>query len=338
MTSIRAIEGALASGEEANAELARAHPDWEMELVAEVSGIESRRVSAPGETAFDLSTRACEALLARPEVELGDVDAVLYCTQTPDHPSPGNAHLLHRQLGLRDEAFAFDFNLGCSGFVYGLGLADALIRAGTVSGVLLVTAETPSKWINPGDRAMRVLFGDGAAVAYLSAGDEGEGRGRLTACELRSHGEGFEHSYVPAGGARLPAGETTKEERVDASGNVRSAEDSHMDGTALWGFVSSAIPSHVEEFLARQRLSIDDIDLFIFHQGSRLILDSLRKALGVPPERMYRHMREIGNLSSSSIPLALNAALADGSIAPGSRVLLCGYGAGISYGSAVVEF
>jgi 3-oxoacyl-[acyl-carrier-protein] synthase-3 len=336
MTVIAEIAGALPEREVTNAELDREHPAWSVELVAELSGIHSRRVVADDETAFDLSVRACEDLLSRPGVAVGDIDAILSCTPSPDHLMPGNAHLLHARLGLADDVFALDYSLGCSGFVYGLALADSLVRSEMASGILIVTAETQSKLMNPGDRSVRTLFGDGAAVTYVSGG-EGPG-GRVVACELCTHGAGFEHAYIPAGGARNPATEETKREATDHSGNVRSAEDMYMDGTRLWSFVSSTVPGHIEALLAKRSLGVEDIDLYVFHQASKLILGSLTKALGIPSEKVFMHMGEIGNLASASVPFALGAALDQGAIQPGDRVLLSAFGAGISYGSAIVEF
>jgi 3-oxoacyl-[acyl-carrier-protein] synthase-3 len=336
MTSIQAVGVALPEMEVTNADLQREHPSWGVELVAELSGIETRRIAAEGETAFDLSVGACDALLTQPDVPAGEIDAILYCTQDPDYPVPGNASLLHGHLGLGDDVLAFDYSLACSGFVYGLAIADALARSGMASRILLVTAVTQSKRMHPLDRSVRVLLGDGAAVTYISAEDQGGGR--VVASELCTHGRGFKHGYIPAGGARMPLSEETKRETVDESGNVRTAEDMHMEGTEFWAFVSSAVPRHIEAFLAKQSLTLDDIDLCVFHQASKLVLNSLTKALGVDPEKVFEHMGEVGNLASASIPFALRAALDEGAIQPGDRVLLSAFGAGISYGSAIVEF
>jgi 3-oxoacyl-[acyl-carrier-protein] synthase III len=336
MTTIRAIAGALPETEVTNADLDRDNPAWGIELVAEISGIHSRRIAAVDETALDLSVRACEQLLAQSELAVDDVDAILYCTQDADYRTPGNAPILHDRLGLGDDVLAFDYGLGCAGFVYGLGFADAFARVGTASEILLVTAETPSKRMHPRDRSVRAVLGDGAAVTHLSAGDGGGGR--ITAYELCTHGRGLQHGYIPAGGSRTPASAETKVETSDNSGNVRTAEDMHMDGTGLWAFVSSAVPAHVKGFLAKHSLTLDDIDLCVFHQASKLILDSLTKALAIPPDKMFVHMSDVGNLSSASIPFALRAALDEGAIQPGDRVLLSGYGVGISYGSVIVEF
>ena len=336
MTSIGSIACVLPEAEITNADLDRENPDWRMGLVAELSGVESRRVAASDETEFDLSVQACEALLSQPGLAAKRIDAILCCTQDPDYPLPGNAHLLHAHLGLDDHVVAFDYTLACSGFVYGLALADSLARTGSASGLLLVTSVASSKRVNARDRSVRVLFGDGAAATYLSA-EDGEGA-RVVAYELCSHGAGFKHAYIPAGGARNPAGEETKREMVDESGNIRTLEDLHMEGTDLWGFVNSTVPGHVESFLAKHSLTLEQIDLCVFHQASGMILNSLARALSIPSEKMYVHMKEIGNLSAASIPFALRAALDEGAIRPGDRVLLSGFGIGISYGSAILEF
>jgi 3-oxoacyl-[acyl-carrier-protein] synthase III len=336
MTKIETIACALPEIEITNADLHRENPTWGVELVAELAGIRSRRVAAADETALDLSIGACEKLFADGGLAAAGIDAILYCTQEPDHPAPGNAQLLHAHLGLGDDVLALDYNLGCSGFVYGLAVADALARTGMASRILLVTAVTQSKRMNPRDRSVRVLLGDGAAVTYVS--NRGEGGGEIVASELCTHGAGFKHGYIPAGGARRPSTEETKREMTDLSGNVRTAEDMHMDGAELWAFVNSVIPGHIDAFLAKNGLTLDDIDLCVFHQASKLILGSLTKALAVPPEKMFMHMEQIGNLSSASIPFALRAALDGGAIGPGDRVLLTAYGVGISYGSAILEF
>lgn len=337
MATILSIARALPQLKVTNADLGRENPSWAMGQVAKRSGIKARRVASEGETAFDLSVQACEELFARGDARVEDVDAILYCTHDPDYPMPGNSQLLHAHLDLGDDVLAFDYRLACSGFVYGLALADALARAGMASGILIVTAETTSRRMNRGDRATRALFGDGAAVTYLTS-TEGDGGGKVVACELCTHGSGFEYGYIPAGGARWPPNAETRREETDLSGNVRTSEDLHLKGPELWGFVKSVVPGHVEAFLAKHGLRMEQIDLCVFHQASKLILDALGEALAIGPEKMFVHMSEVGNLSSASIPFALDAALASGAIEPGNRVLLCAYGTGISYGSAIVEF
>ncbi len=336
MTSLRHIASALPERVLSNDELARENPSWNMESVLERAGVAERRVAAPGETAFDLSVRACETLVEEGAVDLGRVDAVVYCTQSPDYVMPGNAHLLHGRLGLGDRVLAFDYNLACSGYVYGLAFADSFARSGLASEILLVTADTYSKHINPRDRSARVLFGDGAAVTLVTAAD-GDG-GRIVAAELGSHGADFEKFYIPAGGWRQPRGEETRREETDRHGNVRCAENIYMDGLGVWSWVNSTVPAHVRGFLERQSLSLDDVDLYVFHQASKMSLDTVAKALSLPPEKTFVHLEDVGNLVSASIPVALRAALDEGRVGPGSRVLLCGFGVGLSYGSVLLEY
>lgn len=335
MTAIRSIACALPELELTNAELGRANPAWDMERVATRAGVLSRRVAASGETAFDLSARACEALV-EDGLDIGKLDAILYCTQSPDYLIPGNAHLLHGHLDLRDDVLALDFALGCSGFVYGLAMADSYARSGLASEMLLVNAETMSKRINPRDRAVATLFGDAAAVIHISSDDSAGGR--IVASRLCAHGQALERVYVPGGAARRPSSEETRRETVDRNGNVRSLEDMRMNGPAVWAFVNATVPGHVKGFLDSQGLRIDDIDLWVFHQASKIVLDSLTRALGIAEDRVESSFAEVGNVSSASIPIALRTVLDEGRVAPGSRVLLCAFGAGMSYGSVLVEY
>jgi 3-oxoacyl-[acyl-carrier-protein] synthase-3 len=336
MTAIRSIAHALPDREVTNDDLARENPSWDMERVFARTGVRSRRVAARDETALDLSVTACQALVEQSGLDLGSIDALVYCTQNPDYPMPGNAHVLHRELGMADSVLAFDYNLGCSGYVYGLGISDALVRGGLASEVLLVTSGTYTKFVNPLDRSTRSLLGDGAAVTHLSASD-GEG-GRVVAARLCSNGGGLEKVYIPGGGARQPHSDEARREVADSSGNIRSALDMQMDGPAVWAFVNSVLPDHVRGFVASQSLELEDIDLFVFHQASKMVLESTARALRVPAAKFYTRLEDVGNLSAASIPFALSAALEEGAIGPGSRVLLSAMGAGISYGSVLVEY
>jgi 3-oxoacyl-[acyl-carrier-protein] synthase-3 len=335
MTTIRHISVALPAGEQSNDDLARENPGWDMAQVAARAGVDSRRISAADETAFDLSKRSCAALVAETDLDLGQIDAILYCTQSPDYVMPGNAHLLHAHLGLADAVIAFDYNLACSGYVYGLAFAQSFAESGLASEILLVTADTYSKHINPRDRSARVLFGDGAAVTHLSASG-GQGA-RILAVQLGTRGRDYEKFYIPAGGMRTPRGPDTRRGETDQNGNVRSPEDIHMDGLGVWAFVNSTVPAHVEAFLASQSLTPPDIDLYVFHQASKMTLDSVAKALSLPEAKTYVNMSGVGNLVSASIPVALRAALEEGRAKKGDRVLLCGFGVGFSYGSVLIE-
>ncbi|MEI6620766.1 MAG: ketoacyl-ACP synthase III [Actinomycetes bacterium] len=297
------------------------------------TGVFSRHIAAPEETALDLALAACRNLIRRnPELH-ALVDGIVFCTQSPDYIMPPNSCVLHRELGLRDGVFAFDTNLACSGFVYSLALARGLIAIGTCSNILLVTADTYSRYINPKDRSARSLFGDGAAVTWVrSATDPG-----VLDLICETSGKGFEKFYIPAGGARKPLAGTPVVISTDASGNARTAADIHMDGMGVLSFVNSKVPGQIRRLLDRNSVSVTDIDLFIFHQASKLALDSLARLMKLPEDRVYRNLETIGNTVSASIPISIAQARCENRINIGDLVLLSGFGVGLSWGSALVR-
>jgi 3-oxoacyl-[acyl-carrier-protein] synthase-3 len=319
-----------------NAGLAAAHPAWDMDRVAKRAGILSRHIASPAETALDLGVAASRALIDRHPGLMDQIDGIIFCTQTPDYLLPPNACVLHRELGLRDEVLALDTSLACSGYVYSLALAEGLIVAGTCTNVLVVTADTYSRLINPGDRAARTLFGDGAAATWVRATTDD--RSGLLDVLCATSGSGFEKFFVPAGGARIPRSADTARKKVDQSGNVRTDEDIHMDGLGVLSFVRAKVPTQVRTLLDRGGIAVADLDLVVFHQASKLALDALTRALKLPEDKVFRNMASIGNTVSASIPISLEQARAEGAIAPGSLVLLCGFGVGLSWASALVRF
>lgn len=330
MSKIAKIATSLPSSELTNADLAAQYPDWRMDVVAELTGIYSRRVTLNHETSFDLSVDACASLANDASINLESIDTILYCTQSADYRATGNSLLLHDHLGLSKDVAAFDFDLACSGFIYGLGIADAFIKSGQSSNILLVTAETPTKYIAATDRASRVLFSDGATASLITSAEVSE-PGTVLASKLCTYGSGYRYAYAPYGGARSPSNPGSTEQ---ANGQPTAI----MDGTDLWQIVGQLVPGHVEDFLASNGYCMEDIDLVVFHQASKLILDRLSKLMALPAEKVYRCLESVGNLSSSSIPYALCEAISKGAISSGDTVLLCGFGSGISYGSAIVQY
>ncbi|MDA1129814.1 MAG: ketoacyl-ACP synthase III, partial [Chloroflexi bacterium] len=260
------------------------------------------------------------------------VGGIIACTQSPDHIMPPNATLLQHRLGLPVSVAAFDYSLACSGFIYGLFLAKALIESQSLDNILLVTAEAYSKLIHPQDRGTMALFGDGAAVSLIRKGTKGVGK-----VVLGTDGSGGNRFIVPAGGSRMPKSSETCVEIANALGNVRTPENIHMDGPAVMTFVKKRIPDCVTGLLHQAGYTQENISLFIFHQGSALSLDYLEAALKLPKEKVYRNLARIGNTVSASIPIAIRDAQSDGLIVPGSRVLLTGFGVGFSWGACIVE-
>ncbi len=330
---IRAIASRLPDRVVTNEDLQRERPDWPMDQVALRSGVLSRRIVAEGETALDLAEHAARALLDGQPGLRERVGALLFCTQTGDHVMPPNACILHHRLGLPENVLAFDYNLACSGFVYGLAVAQGLIASRLSTDVLLVTADTYSKLIHPGDRSARTLFGDGAAATWLDGAETGGLVDVICATSGRDHAR----FVVPAGGCRLPRSAETAVEVTDGSGNVRTADHIHMDGLGVLAFVTSKVPPQVRALLARQQLTVADVDLWVFHQASRITLETLTKLLDIPPDRLVDNLAHVGNTVSASIPLALKAAQDAGRVRPGMRILLCGFGVGLSWATALVE-
>jgi 3-oxoacyl-[acyl-carrier-protein] synthase-3 len=331
---IEGIGVALGSRTLSNDELAASFPEWDFANLTGKTGVFSRPIALPGETALDLGERACRELDARGLLKADEIDAVIFCTETPDHPIPPNACVLHDRLNLNTAVSAFDITLACSGFTYGLMLARSMILSEASRRVLLVTADTYSRLIHDGDRATRALFGDGGAATIISADAPG-----LRILDVQTGTAGSQHGrfIVRAGGSRMPRSEDTRAEYVDRSGNRRSQEHIEMDGLGVLSFFNSTIPGAVRALLAKHQLTTADVDLYIFHQASTVALEGIRRGLNAPGEKFVIDMAETGNLVSASIPVAISRAQQRGRLAPGQRVVVCGFGVGLSWATALIQ-
>jgi len=330
---IAAIEYALPEQCLTNDDLDTLHPEWAIHKVALRTGVMRRYVCRDDETALDLAEVACEKLLKRNLVGREDISAIIVCTQSPDYIMPSNSTLLQHRLGLPDSIAAFDYSLACSGFIYGLLMAKALIESQIMDNILLVTSEAYSKHMSQNDRATMVLFGDGAAAALLRRGDRGVGE-----IVLGTDGSGGERFIIPAGGAKLPRSHETGVEQSDAFGNKRSQEQIYMDGQAMLGFVKRRVPASIQTLFEKSGYTTEDISMFVFHQASGLALDHLERALAIPPEKMWRNLADVGNTVSASIPIAIKDAETAGRIKPGDRLALAGFGVGFSWGACIVDW
>ena len=318
---IRAIEYYLPEGVLTSDQLSAAFPDWPVKKIEEKTGIRTRHIAGENECSSDLGIAAARRLFASGAARPEDIDYLLFCTQSPDYFLPTTACLVQDALGIPVHAGALDFNLGCSGFIYGLGLAKGLIESGQASNLLLITAETYSKFINPRDRSVRTLFGDAAAATLIQA-DQGNADA-LGPFAFGTDGKGARNLIVPSGGMRCrAAGET---------GN-----DLYMNGAELFNFTMREVPESISRLLQKTSGSIDDYDLFIFHQANRYMLNHLRKGLHIPEEKFCVSMEDCGNTVSSTIPIALKHAVEAGRLKPGHRVMLVGFGVGYSWGAASV--
>lgn len=336
---IRAIEYSLPDKAESVADMAREHPEWPLARIAEKTGVRARHVAASDETAADLGIAAARKLLASDVITSEEIDFLLFCTQTPDYILPTTACVMQDRLGLPSGAGALDFNLGCSGFVYGLGLAKGLIASAQAKRVLLVTADTYSKLIHPDDRSVRTVFGDGAAATLIEAASGvGDVEEQIGPFVYGTDGRGASNLCVPAGGMRLPLSDATSTERMDNYGNRRADRNLYMNGRAIFIFALETVPVAVHRLLDKAGLRLEDVDRFIFHQASAKVLDALRRRLGIAPERFFVSMSDTGNTVSSTIPIALKEAHKTRFIQPGDRIMLVGFGVGYSWGATLMRW
>lgn len=317
-----------------NTELAAEFPDWPEDKILEKTGIRERRIAAPDETALDLAVHACNVLFDRQPELREQVDFLILCTQAPDYVLPTSACLLQNRVGLPTEVGALDVNLGCSGFVYGLSLAAGLIASGAAMTVLLVTADTYSKYINARDKSVRTLFGDGAAATIIT-GDK-VGSGAIGPFIFGSDGSGADRLIVPAGGFRTPRSGETAVETEDRSGNLRSDDNLFMDGGAVLNFTLREVPRTFQRLLEKAGTTTADLSAVIMHQANKFMLDTLQKKLGLDSAIVPRRYEMIGNTVSSTIPFVLEQELEAGRLSPGSRIALLGFGVGLSWAGALV--
>lgn len=311
-----------------NKDLAEQFPEWTAEKIGEKIGITSRHIAAPDETAMDMGIKACEKILTE---ELKDrIDFILFCTQSPDYFLPTSACLMQKELGLRTNIGALDFNLGCSGFVYGLALSKGLINSGIAKCVLLVTSETYSKYLNKSDKSNRSIFGDAAASVIVEQSDVEH----IHNFVLGTDGEGKNNLIVMKGGMR-------QKNTIDVKTNLIPEmefpmENLYMNGPEIFNFTIASVPSVVKETLEKNSLTMESIDFVIFHQANKFILDYLRKKIKIPVEKFYIDMETTGNTVSATIPIAIESAKRKNLIMPGQKILLVGFGVGYSWGATII--
>ena len=333
--AIKAITSFLPAGKLTNEQLAVEFGDWHAGQIFSKTGVAVRGVSAADECASDLGVAAGKRLFESGACAPDEIDFLLFCTQSPDYFTPTSACVMQDRLGLKTSCGAIDFNQGCSGYVYGLALAKSLVEARTANNVLLITADTYTKFINRRDRSIRTLFGDGAAATLVSSVDaDAELIGPVV---LGTDGRGANQIIVPAGGLRCPPTPETAIEKEDDGGNWRSAENLYMNGADVFSFALRTVPPAVAELLQKCELTLDQVDFFILHQANKFILERLRGKMKIPSEKFWIDMENVGNTVSSTIPIALESAMKQGRVKTGDCVALVGFGVGYSWGAAMIR-
>jgi 3-oxoacyl-[acyl-carrier-protein] synthase-3 len=305
-----------------NSELAQL-VDTSDEWIRSRTGIKERRIAAPDETTCTLAVHAARAALERARVRPQDLDLIIVATCTPDYASmPATASLVQHALGA-SRAGAFDLNAVCSGFLYGLATGSQFILSGIHTSVLVIGADVFTRILDWQDRSTCVLFGDGAGAVVLQPTDQ---PGGLLSFVLGSDGAGACSLYVPAGGSRAPTSAATVADR---------AHYVKMQGRDVFRFATRVVPESVLQALEQAGLTIADIDLFIPHQANVRIIDATARRLKLAPSAVFSNVERYGNTSAASIPVALCEAIEADRVQIGSTVVLSGFGAGLSWGTAV---
>jgi 3-oxoacyl-[acyl-carrier-protein] synthase III len=298
--------------------------DTSDEWIVERTGIRERRVAAPEEALSDLARPAAEAALGQAGLQASSVDLIIVATVTPDMLFPSTGAILADQLGAKDAA-AYDLSAGCTGFVYALVQAHGMVASGLVDHALVVGGDVLSKVVDWEDRSTCVLFGDGAGAVVLERVTDGGFLG----FELGADGSGGPQLYMPAGGSRAPATAETVAARQHYA---------KMNGREVFKFATRVLVDSAEKVLDECDVAVEEIDVYVPHQANVRIIDHARKKLGIPEERTVVNVDRFGNTSSGSIPLALGDAESDGRLKEGEMVLMTGMGAGLTWGSALIEW
>ena len=311
-----------------NEQIAQAFPEWSAEKVANKVGITERHIAADDETAADMAYHAAETLFAQ-GVDRNAVDFIILCTQSPDYMLPSSACVLQDRLGLSKNCGAFDFNLGCSGYEYGLAIAKGLIAANIAKNILLLTAETYTKYLHEQDKGNRTIFGDGASASLVST----EGFAEIGEVVVGTDGSGAENLIVRSLGSRHK--DLMNNAQVDEDGNIVSGDHLYMHGGNVFNFTADVVPPMVEELLEKSHLKQDEVDLWVFHQANKYMINYLRKLLDIDKEKFYIYMQTVGNTVSSTIPIALCEARKENKLY--GNILLAGFDVGLSWGEVMLH-
>ncbi len=322
------LEYYLPQQSQSNIELAKIFPDWDHQTFEQKVGIKNRHIVEVNETALDIGEKSAIKALAHFDKE--KIDFVLLCTQSSDYFLPTSACILQDRLGLNKNCGALDYNLGCSGYVYGLALAKGLLASGIAHNVLLVVAETYSKHLHPGDRVNRAIFGDGAAATIVNNEDLGIGE-----FSLNTDGSGAKELIVRNGAFRTPKDKDVKDYEY-GTGNITSDNHLYMNGPSIFNFTITKIPALVRECAKKNEMELREVDYFIFHQANQFMLEYLRKKIKIEPSKFCIELSDTGNTVSATIPIALKKAIDKGAVIKGNKIMLVGFGVGLSWGATII--
>lgn len=300
-------------------------------LTAKTVGVDNRRKAAKDETASDLAVKAAEKLFTENGITPNEIDFLIYCTQSPDYFMPSTSCVIQDRLGIPTTAGAFGYDLGCSGYVYGLAIANSFVESGLANNVLLLTADTISKYMNSQDKN-RLLFGDAASATLVST----IGIARIGAFEIGTDGRGYEHIIIRNGGNRHK--ELTGKSFIDDNGNKHYEDNFDMDGEAVFNFTVERIPILIEGCLDKNKIQKDDVGYYVFHQANKYMLNTIRKLNKLPKDGFFVDLSDTGNTTSTTVPIGLVKSIHTGNIRKNMNVMIAGFGVGLSWAATILKF
>lgn len=315
-----------------NSDINLKHPDWSIDKISEKTGIHERRISDENQFTSDIAVKVANKLFNDYKINKSDIDFLILCTQSPDYLLPTTACIVQDRLGLSKSIGAFDFNLGCSGYVYGLSIAKGLILSGSANNVLFITAEMYSKYINENDKSNKTIFGDASAASLISLNGKGL---EINDFVFGTDGSGFDNLIVKNGG--LVNRNLSGFDIFDTEENfIRNDNYLYMNGREIFNFTAQNIPALITKVLSKNNLLKDQVDLFIFHQANKFILDFLMKKVSIDENKFYIFIEKCGNTVSSSIPIAIKEAIEEKLVNPNKKTLIAGFGVGYSWCSTIL--
>ena len=329
---ISAIAACVPQKIEYNKDLGYMMSDEEIQKAIQNIGIEERRIAETDVCASDLCFKAAQQLLTDNEIDSQSIDVLIFVSQTSDYHQPATAAILQHKLGLSKNTLAFDINLACSGYVYGLSAAYAYAQNEGVNSVLLLVGETMSKIVSRYDKVNTPLFGDAGTATLIEKGEQFG----TAIFSLHTDGKGAEVMMIPDGGFRNPVTEKSFKEETDANGDTRSRLQFRMDGMSVFNFGMSEEPRDVKNLVTTANLELSEVDLLIYHQANKFMTDFFSKWLKFDKTKTPYSIRKYGNTSSASIPLTIVSELYDG-YPERKNVILSGFGAGLSWGSVLLN-
>lgn len=331
MAYIKAISYYLPEKIVSNEELVAEFPEWSIEKVAQKVGVYKRHIASEDETAGDMAEKAACKLISEYDINPEEIDFLMLCTQSPDYFLPSTACILQDRLGIPTSAGAFDYNLGCSGCIYGMAIAKGLIESGIAKNVLLLTAETYNKYLHPKDKSNRSIFGDGSAACLIST----EGFAEIGEFELGTDGSGANNLILKTGAARQKS--VTGKFVEDEEGHLWYDDFLYMNGGAIFNFTLDAVPAMMSQILRKNGLEKSEIDYYVFHQANRFMLNTIRKVCVLPKEKFYVDLSNTGNTVSSTVLIGLKDCINKQIIKTGDKVMVSGFGVGLSWGGTILK-